>query len=88
MAATARIREAEILLGEQRLPFTLYHVPRRRHVQVQVNENGDLEVRAPWRYSLAEAKLFNESEHMWAKISKQQATVFISQDSTCPGCAG
>ena len=75
MAATPRVRQAQIVLAEQPLEFTLYCVPRRRHVHVLVNEHGDLEVRAPWRYSLAEARSAVNEHGAWVldQIRRQRA---------------
>ncbi len=75
MAAAPRVRQAQIVLGEQSLAFTLYCVPRRRNVHVLVNEEGDLEVRAPWRYSLAEAKCAVTEHSTWVleQLKRQRA---------------
>ncbi len=86
MAASSRIREAELVLNGLPLTFTLHCVPRRRHVHVLVNENGELEVRAPWRYSLAEAKSAISQHGNWvlSQIKHQRARV-QSRPKLVPG---
>jgi len=75
MAAAPRVRQARIVLAEQPLAFTLYCVPGRRNVHVLVNEEGDLEVRAPWRYSLAAAKCAVHEHSSWVleQLKRQRA---------------
>ena len=54
--ATKRITlQGRIDLGGISTPFKLLRVARRRHVHVMVDDEGELLVRAPWRYSLDEA---------------------------------
>ena len=56
MAAAPIIRSDRVVLGERAVAFKLFRVPRRRNVHVLVNDEGLLEVRAPWRFSLDEAR--------------------------------
>ncbi len=56
MPAAPIVRSDRVVLGERAVAFKLFRVPRRRHVHVMVSEDGNLEVRAPWRFSLAEAR--------------------------------
>jgi predicted metal-dependent hydrolase len=65
MPATPIVRRDRVLLGERAVAFRLYRVPRRRHVHVLVNEEGQLEVRAPWRFSLAEARAAIQEHGAW-----------------------
>lgn len=55
MAAKVLIQQGRIELNGISTPFKLIRVPRRRHVHVLVDDEGDLLVRAPWRYSLDKA---------------------------------
>lgn len=45
-----------VRLGTVDVPYVFKRVPRRRHVHVLVNEEGTIEVRAPWRFSLRKAR--------------------------------
>lgn len=87
MAAAPRIRQAQVVLGERQLSFTLYRVPRRRHVHVLVNENGDLVVRAPWRCSLTDARLAISEHGDWvlAQIECQRSHLRL-RPRLVPGC--
>ena len=55
MATTVERRD-NVRLGTADIPYVFKRVPRRRHVHILVNEEGTLEVRAPWRFSLARAR--------------------------------
>ena len=55
MAATIERRDA-VRLGTVDVPYVFKRVPRRRHVHIFVNDEGTLEVRAPWRFSLSKAR--------------------------------
>jgi len=65
MPAAPIVRNDRVQLGERAVAFKLYRVPRRRNVHVLVNEDGDLEVRAPWRFSLDEARAAIEQHRGW-----------------------
>ena len=55
MAAT--IERGDVLrLGATDVPYLLKRVPRRRRVHLLVNDEGMIEVRAPWRFSLSRAR--------------------------------
>ena len=43
-------------LGTADIPYVFKRVPRRRHVHILVNEEGTIEVRAPWRFSQRKAR--------------------------------
>lgn len=47
--------------------FRLLRVARRRHVHVIVDDDGELVVRAPWRYSLEEAEAVIGEHRRWVK---------------------
>ena len=55
MAATIEHEDA-VRLGAADVPYVLKRVPRRRHVQLFLNDKGTIEVRAPWRFSLLRAR--------------------------------
>ena len=45
-----------VTLGTVDVPYVFKRVPRRRHVHLLVNDEGTIEVRAPWRFSLERAR--------------------------------
>ena len=55
LAATAERTDA-VRLGTVDVPYVFKRVPRRRRVHIVVNDEGTIEVRAPWRSSLAKAR--------------------------------
>ena len=55
MATTVERRDA-VRLGTVDAPYVFKRVPRRRHVHILVNDEGTLEVRAPWQFSLRKAR--------------------------------
>jgi predicted metal-dependent hydrolase len=63
--ATPIVRVDRVTLRERDVRFTLYRVPRRRQVHVMVNEDGSLEVRAPWRFSVEEARVAIHEHGQW-----------------------
>ena len=65
MAATPIIRSDRVLFGERAVAFKLFRVPRRRNVHVLVNEEGNLEVRAPWRFSVEDARAAIHEHRNW-----------------------
>ncbi len=65
MGAVPIVRDDRIRLGERIVAFRLYRVPRRRHVHVLVDEDGQLEVRAPWRYSIDDAHAAIHEHRAW-----------------------
>lgn len=65
MAAQPIIRTDRVLLGERAVSFKLFRVPRRRNVHVMVSDDGNLEVRAPWRFSLDEARVAIQEHRGW-----------------------
>ncbi len=65
MGASPIVRSDRVVLGERAVAFKLFRVPRRRHVHVLVNDEGHLEVRAPWRFSLDEARAAIQEHRGW-----------------------
>ena len=71
------IRDCEFLLNRQRLRYTLLRVPRRRHVHLIIEDGGELQVRAPYRYSQTEAEREIRSHADWVlrelELARQKA---------------
>jgi len=65
MATAPIVRSDRVVLGERAVAFKLFRVPRRRNVHVLVNDEGLLEVRAPWRFSLDEARAAIQEHRGW-----------------------
>ena len=55
MGTTIERRDA-VRLGTAEVPYLFKRVPRRRHVHILVNDEGTIEVRAPWRFGLRKAR--------------------------------
>ena len=72
MASAPIIRSDRVVLGERAVSFKLFRVPRRRNVHVLVNDEGGLEVRAPWRFSLEEARAAIQEHRNWVLEALQQ----------------
>ncbi|WP_025769439.1 M48 family metallopeptidase [Thioalkalivibrio sp. HK1] len=61
--ATTIERRATVRLFSTDLPFIFKRVPRRRHIHFLINEAGELELRAPWRFGLERAQaILRENE--------------------------
>ena len=54
-------------------PYVFKRVPRRRHVHILVNDEGTLEVRAPWRFSLRKARELLRENAEWVLNSLDAA---------------
>ena len=66
MAAT--IERGDIVrLGAADVPYVLKRVPRRRHVHILVNDDGTLEVRAPWRFGPGKAREALRENEEWIR---------------------
>ena len=72
MATTIERRDAA-RLGTVDVPYVFKRVPRRRHVHILVNDEGTLEVRAPWRFSLRKAREVLRENAEWALSSLDAA---------------
>ena len=64
MAATIERTDA-VRLGTVDVPYVFKRVPRRRHLHILVNDEGIIEVRAPWRSSLAKARKALRENAQW-----------------------
>ncbi len=73
MAASPIVRSDRVVLGERAVAFKLFRVPRRRHVHVLVNDDGALEVRAPWRFSMDEARAAIQEHRGWVLDALNEA---------------
>ncbi len=49
-------RRGEVALRGDVVPYTLHRVAGRRHVHLVLDDEGELQVRAPWSYSRSEAE--------------------------------
>ena len=72
MAATVERRDA-VRLGTVHAPYVFKRVARRRHVHILVNDEGTLEVRAPWRFSLRKAREVLRENAAWVLDSLDTA---------------
>lgn len=63
--ASPIVRDGQVDLEGRDVRFKLYRVPRRRQVHVMVSNEGHLEVRAPWRFSLEEARVAIHEHGPW-----------------------
>ena len=64
MGATIERQDA-VRLGALDVSYVFKRVPRRRHVHILVNDQGTLEVRAPWRFSLSKARNALRENAQW-----------------------
>ena len=64
MGATIERRDA-IRLGAVEVPYVFKRMARRRHVHILVNAEGMIEVRSPWRFSLAKAREAMRENAQW-----------------------
>ena len=63
--ATTVERSDAVRLGTVDVPYVFKRVPRRRHVHILVNDEGTLEVRTPWRFSLQRARKALQENAEW-----------------------
>ena len=78
MATTVERTDA-VRLGTVDAPYVFKRVPRRRHVHILVNDEGMLEVRAPWRFSLRKAREVLRENAEWALNSLDAARDRLAQ---------
>ena len=64
MGATIECRDA-VRLGTVDVPYLFKRVPRRRRVHILVGDDGTIEVRAPWRFSLPKAREVLRGNAQW-----------------------
>ena len=64
MGATIERRDA-VRLGVMDISYVFKRVPRRRDVHILVDDEGTLEVRAPWRFSLSKARALLRENGDW-----------------------
>jgi predicted metal-dependent hydrolase len=63
--ASPIVRDARVTVAGRTFAFKLYRVPRRKHVHLMVNHDGVLEVRAPWRFSVDQARMAIHEHGRW-----------------------
>ena len=78
MAATIEGRDA-VRLGTVDVPYVFKRVPRRRHVHILVNDEGTIEVRAPWRFSVRKAREVLRENAEWVLNSLDTARERLAQ---------
>ena len=66
---TAIERSDAVRLGEIEVPYVFKRVPRRRRVHIVVSDEGTIEVRAPWRFSVASAREVLRENAQWVMRS-------------------
>ena len=64
MGTTVECRDA-VRLGTVDVPYLFKRVPRRRRVHILVSDDGTIEVRAPWRFSLPKAREVMRGNAQW-----------------------
>ena len=78
MGATIERRDT-VRLGAVEVPYAFKRVPRRRHVHILVNDEGTIEVRAPWRFSLAKARELLRENAQWVMQSLDSVREKLAQ---------
>ena len=58
-------RRDSVRLGAAEVPYVFKRMPRRRHVHILVNDQGTIEVRAPWRFSVSKARDVMRENAQW-----------------------
>ena len=72
MTAAIERRDA-VRIGEIEIPYLFKRVPRRRRVHIVVNDDGTIEVRAPWRFGLPKAREVLRENSRWVVESLHRA---------------
>lgn len=66
-------RRGELALRGDVVPYTLHRVAGRRHVHLVLDDEGELQVRAPWRYTRTEAEAAIREHADWVVKHLQAA---------------
>lgn len=74
MPARTIVQHGQVSLEGKTVPFRLVRVARRRNVHVLVDDDGELSVRAPWRYSLKLAHAAIAEHRPWVIKSLRSAS--------------
>ncbi len=74
MPARTIVQNGQVSIEGQDLPFKLVRVARRKNVHVFVDDDGNLSVRAPWRFSLKLAHAAIAEHRRWVAKSLRAAT--------------
>ena len=78
MGTTIECRDA-VRLGTVDVPYLFKRVPRRRRVHILVGDDGTIEVRAPWRFSLPKAREVLRGNAQWVVRTLAAAQERIAQ---------
>ncbi len=78
MGATIERRDA-VRLGAIDVSYVFKRMPRRRHVHILVDDEGTLEVRAPWRFSLSRARNVLRENAQWVMRTLDSARERLAQ---------
>ena len=57
--------EGRVAVNGQAIDYKLLRMARRRHVHLVINDDGQLEIRAPWRFSISEAEKVVRQQASW-----------------------
>ena len=78
MGTTIECRDA-VRLGTVDVPYLFKRVPRRRRVHILVGDDGTIEVRAPWRFSLPKAREVLRGNAQWVVQTLSAAQERLAQ---------
>ena len=78
MGTTIESRDT-VRLGTTDVHYVFKRVPRRRHVHILVNDDGTIEVRAPWRFGLQKAREVLRENAEWVRGSMDTAQERLAQ---------
>ena len=81
MKVKSIVHAGEVTLGNSRIRYRLYLVPRRKHVHLVIGNDGVLQVRAPYRFSQAAAAEVIHGHGSWVLAALQRAQ---SLRARCP----
>jgi predicted metal-dependent hydrolase len=73
MKGKSIVRPGEVTLGNCRIRYRLYRVPRRKHVHLVIGNDGVLQVRAPYRFSQGAAAEVICGHRTWVLAALQRA---------------
>ena len=78
MVARTIVRRIETSLHGRAISYSFFRVPRRRHVHLVIQDSGELQVRAPYRYSVDNAEIQIKLHAQWIISNLEQARVRLS----------
>ena len=68
-----------VRLDTAEVPYVFKRVPRRRHVHILVNDEGTVEVRAPWRFGLRKAREVLRKNTAWVLKTRDAVRERLAQ---------